>query len=65
MECDTVSFLYGIGEPTAMKTSQETPDMLQGISNLRQLGDETLIKMEQFVCKLQMYITLNKIIPQK
>ena len=58
--CDTVSFFYGIGKPTAMKTLQENPDMLQGISHLPQLNDEMLTKMEHFVCKLYGSKTFHK-----
>ena len=50
--CDTVSFLYGIGKPIAIKTLLENPGLLQGISSLQQLSDEALANMELFVCKL-------------
>ena len=59
-EWDIVSFLFDIEKLTAMKTLQENPDMLQGISLLPQLNDEKLTKMEPFVCKLYGSKTLHK-----
>lgn len=50
--CDTVSYLFGIGKPSAIKTLQENPQMLQGISQMPQLNEESLMRMEHFICKL-------------